>query len=161
MNVSCFPGNTFIKASSGLIRLQALMKKKAKPRVWTFNEDARKFELKKIKKIWSNGVKEVVEITLGKLQIRVTDNHKFLTQWRGWVEAKDLKLDDRVVCRDDKGSIKYKAFMGLERKGENIEVFDMEVEDNHNFLVVSNRVSSKKSICEKWSGVLAHNCSSE
>lgn len=52
---------------------------------------------KKIKRIWSNGVKPVYKIrTENGFNIRLTENHQVFTQ-RGWIKTEDLLTEDFVV----------------------------------------------------------------
>ena len=65
--------------------------------VWTFNEQTKTFELKKMKRCWRVGKRKVVKVTWDDgTSLRCTPDHRFLTYDRGWVEAQDLRLEESV-----------------------------------------------------------------
>jgi len=152
----CFPYNSFISTEQGKIKIGQLEKRynggEKLPMVVSFNEQTKKFEYKNIKKVWCNGVKDVYQIVLGgKRKVKSTKNHKYLTQ-RGWVEMEHLKVGDAIISNNESGSMivtKKMEFIKTEK------VYDMEVEDNHNFIVTSSTPNYNNSFDE---GIVAHNC---
>jgi len=152
----CFPYNTFISTEQGKIKIGQLEKRyndgEKLPMVVSFNEQTKKFEYKNIKKVWCNGVKDVYQIVLGgKRKVKSTKNHKYLTQ-RGWVEMEHLKVGDAIIANNESGSMivtKKMEFIKTEK------VYDMEVEDNHNFIVTSSTPNYNNPFDE---GIVAHNC---
>lgn len=60
-----------------------------------YNADTGRIENTTITDIWSNGVERVFELKVEGSSLRGTGNHPILTQ-RGWVQLKDVTLDDFV-----------------------------------------------------------------
>lgn len=60
-----------------------------------YNTDTGRIENTTITDIWSNGVERVFELKVEGSNLRGTGNHPILTQ-RGWVQLKDVTLDDFV-----------------------------------------------------------------
>ena len=61
--------------------------------------------------------------------VTVTPDHKIYTKNRGWVEAQNLENIDTLDLLDSDGN----RGIIIERKKEKIDVYDITVEDNHNF----------------------------
>jgi len=91
----CFTGNCLVSTEQGQKMIKDV---KRGEKVWSYNEESKKKELKEIKKIYKNRTisKKLLKITLenGKF-FRCTPNHLIKTQ-RGWVEAKDLNEEDEL-----------------------------------------------------------------
>lgn len=133
----CFPYDQHVQTIEGEYQIGKLceifLAGKEPPLVKTYNEFDDKFEYKKITNAWNRGPRELVYVN----NIRVTANHKFLTQ-NGWLPAEILfgqKIKTVNGFRDVERlqALKYKE-----------QVYDIEVEDNHNFVL--------------GSGEVAHNC---
>ncbi len=122
----CFPGNQRVTTETGKISLISLYKKFMKnedlPLLKTLNEQTGEFEFKKVKKIWSNGKRELVSLQLGKYKVECTDNHKFLTEY-GWDEIKNISpgtllkskttaLNHNNALNDDQYQIILGSFLG-------------------------------------------------
>jgi len=93
----CFVSRTYILTEKGTVTLGRLflMKKKNKllPRVLTLNEKTKKYEYKKILKVLQKENENLLEINIGRRNIKVTHNHLFRTN-KGWKKAKNLIIDD-------------------------------------------------------------------
>jgi len=100
----CFPYDTHIITSNGNINIGKLyyMKEKGEklPMVKTFNEITKQFEYKNIKNVFRKQNDTLLEIKCGKMKIRSTENHKYLT-YNGWKEAKYLSTNDYIVSNYD------------------------------------------------------------
>lgn len=101
-------------------------------------------ENKPVNKVWKTGIKDIVSITLydGK-EIKLSATHPVLTD-KGWVNAGDLKIKDWVVMGNSKSvpdsTISNAKFSLINQvvsvKSDGTDVcYDMEVADNHTFLV--------------------------
>ena len=144
----CFPGSTLIETEQGKISIGTLFQLWKEndpylPRVKSYNEKTCKFEFKKIINAWNRGFKKVISLDYQGFRLLCTPDHKFFTT-RGWTPA--IEIDKRCAVKSSNN------FLHLEGKSHiklPHEVFDLEIEDNHNFLV---------STCREDPGLLAHNC---
>lgn len=118
----CLHPDTLIETVEGRIRIADI---KQPIKVYTSNPDgslgiaqaSSAWVSKKDVKVWKISTRN------GK-EIKVTPDHKILTHERGWVEAKDLKLGDRIVqlCRARRGS----EYSGVKLTTEGNRAYRME-----------------------------------
>jgi len=170
----CFPYETNIITSHGSMNIGLLyyMKERGEnlPMVKTFNEKKKIFELKKIVNVFRKKSDSLIEIQCGKMTIRSTDNHKYLTH-NGWKEAKNIIINDYLlsnysICSESSTKLDY-GYLKVTKIITNIKnynesefkqnyVFDMEIEENHNYIVSnSTHVSTNNNI---FNGFVVHNC---
>lgn len=131
--------------------------------VKSFNKNTKKFEYKKVVNAWEKGERDIIEITTEKRSVKSTLNHRFLTD-KGYVYAGKLQLGDKLVssletelrsdtinddCFPNYG---YETVVGIEHLKNKQIVYDIEVEDNHNFIVTSGMNS------KELGGIVASNC---
>lgn len=113
--------------------------------VFTVNESTLNIETKPIKKVfYTKSVSELVEITLNTGErIQCTPDHKFMTYDGSYVEAQYLcegirlmpyHIDDDLTDRRVKLKIVAKSVKFIHHS---CKVYDIEVEDNHNFLLAA------------------------
>lgn len=107
--------------------------------VWSYNEETGKKELRKVVELSRNTSSSLVKIPVNGKEITCTLEHPFYVNG-DWVEAKYLSKGMLLTTLDGNISI-VKSINFLD---ENLEVYNFEVEDNHNYYV------SKK-------GILVHN----
>lgn len=161
----CVAGNTHIATDYGKHKKNSIshlysMYKQGKnlPLVLTYNEKNDIFEYKKIVNVKCRGEREVLEIKVGGIRIRCTANHPFLTERYGWLRADELQKGYLIKAyKGWNNSFKNYGVLTVEDiKITNQEemVYDIEIEDNHNFIVVS----SGKSSGSRASGPILHNC---
>jgi intein/homing endonuclease len=153
----CFPYNQLISTNKGKIKIGKLFElfktNSELPLVLTYNESTESFEYKRITNAWNRGTRKLVQVQLNNRKIKCTPNHPFLTIG-GWVNAEDLKPGDLVstykidnpVAKDN-GLVNVESVIYL---AEECDVYDIEIEDNHNFIACSEN--------EDNSGVIVHNC---
>lgn len=95
-NPCCFPGETLIDTSAGLISIEELAEMDARneplPYAYSFDRGERLPVLRRIKRAWKAGdVNELVEVrTQRGIILRCTPEHRFLTHAGDYVAAKDL-----------------------------------------------------------------------
>ena len=113
------------------------------PLIKSFNEITKQFEYNKITYAWNKKVSDTISIKLDDGNIECTPNHKFLTD-SGYKEAQYLNQNDILVGYNNRKKIciSNKCIV------KNFDVYDIEVENNHNFVVIT----------ENDSGVVVHNC---
>lgn len=111
--------------------------------VLSYNTETKKYEYKKVKRALNNGNKDLLKIKIENGQeVRMTDDHKVLTD-SGYVEAKDA---ENILTNNGFFKITEKL------NDSNEEVFDIEVEDNHNFCVKDKNSDNF---------IVVHNCGSQ
>lgn len=111
--------------------------------VLSYNTETQKYEYKKVKRVMDNGEKELLLLVLENGQrLRCTPDHKLYTS-EGYVEAQDAT---DVLTKN--------GFTDIICKNDDIteEVYDIEVQDNHNFCV-KDRTSNDF--------VVVHNCGAQ
>lgn len=155
----CLVYDTYIETIDGKYPIGKLVKdflnKKEVPFVKSFNEKTKKFEYKQIVNAWEREERDLVEVKFDKLKIKCTPNHEVLTN-NGWKESGNLEIGDLVVCSlPDNNSLteySYKPVDKVIKLNKKEKVYDIEVKDNHNFIVVS-----KKNI-KNYGGLCFSNC---
>jgi len=144
----CVAGNTKITIKYNnmisdieISQLQYFLNKYKNVEVLSYNTNSQRKEFKKITAFAQTSPKaKVIKITdkkTGKFII-CTPDHKIWTKNRGYVEAKDLREDDEILIKEN---LTYK--IKIEYLEEEIPVYDITVEDNHNFFA---------------NDILVHNC---
>jgi len=146
INGNCIIYSQNIDTEIGQIKIGKLYDiwaaKEKLPLVKTYNEKTEQFEYKEITYAWNRGKKEVIKITCGNSTIECTPDHKFLTN-TGWLAAHELNSENYI--KTTTGAING-DFVAVEKNEVVLvakEVYDIEVKDNHNFIVDS---------------LVAHNC---
>jgi len=96
----CFAAHTRISLPNKKTKM--IKDLKVGEKIYSFNEKTKKIEISKIKKIFKNKVNERYHIKFGQFnsELITTGNHPFYTK-RGWICAKNLKLDDIIYTIDD------------------------------------------------------------
>lgn len=152
----CFPYNQKIETIDGKISIGEIYNKFIKneqlPLVKTFNEETEEFEYKKIINAWKKDKRELVEIYYENSRTKCTSNHRFLSD-SGWLRADELKIG--TLIKTSQSSNKSYVFTVVDKiiKLEKKEtVYDIEVEDNHNFIAISSGRT------KNLGGLIAHNC---
>lgn len=93
----CFPGEAAVKTTAGTKTFKELAENYENLKVLSFNEKTKQQEYKSIVKVWSNGIRKISKVKLGKkATIKATKNHKFLTH-AGWKKLEELEIGDGIV----------------------------------------------------------------
>jgi superfamily II DNA or RNA helicase len=180
----CLPYTQRVWTKDGPLQIGDLYNKWSKgeqlPLVMSFNEKKQTFEYKKITHAWKRSSnKPLVEIKTCRLKTTTTLNHPFLTRNKGWVKAENLAVGDLLIGPCIKGGVQdldnscteswnfsfleYATYPitdiqvidnPVRKEGDGFGLFDLEVEDNHNFVAASE---SNQSV-SAWGGVVVHNC---
>jgi superfamily II DNA or RNA helicase len=153
----CFPHYTQIMTNNGLYSIRELYNlwknDLTLPLIQSFNEKYNVFEYKKMTYAWKKHTRLLVRVNFENGFIECTPNHKFLTL-AGYKEAKTLTATDKLIgCYSGKSYYIhiFKVLYVCEIIVDDInkDVFDIEVEDNHNFVVIDTNTSC---------GSVVHNC---
>lgn len=131
----CFVGDTLVLTDHGYKKIRNI---KEGDSVYTFNEKTKEFEYKKVLKLIKKPlVEKLVRVNEHTI---CTENHLFYTKC-GWKKAKDLTVSDYLL-NEYFNFVKIKSITNVKKNNEDY-VYDLTVEDNHNYFV---------------NGVLVHNC---
>ena len=139
----CLTGDSLILTNTGLVRIDNPNIKGQK--VLSYNESSKKWEFKKVVRWLDQGEKQTLVIKTTHREIKCTSNHLIRTDQR-WIAAKDVKEGMKILSPVNVDAAR--SFTNLE-KVESVHlagverVYDLEVEDNHNFVA---------------NGLLVHNC---
>lgn len=135
---TCLKRDTLVYTTNGPKKMSELSENDY---VYTFKNG--EYKEKKIIKAWSNGIKEIIKIkTKGGKSIFCTKNHPFLSSSGEYIEAGNLKIGSELaICGNSLDSYWDEKLQqcsedyvsSIEEAGEE-EVWDIEVEDNHNFI---------------------------
>jgi DNA polymerase-3 subunit gamma/tau len=140
----CLTGDTLVQTETGLMRIddQDLLGKQ----VLSYNEKSSKWEYKKVLRWLDRGVKPTLIIKTNQRSIQCTGNHLIRTE-SGWTPASQIKVGMNILS-----PVPVELFPQWNTNLERVEsvtvvgdepVYDIEVEDNHNFVA---------------NGLLVHNC---
>ena len=148
----CFPYKQHILTEYGPIEIGELYKlwknKKELPLVLSFNEKYHNFEYKKITYAWKREKNtELIKLYINDSEIECTPDHYFLTK-RGWKKAETITDFDKIYTS------KNLVYHQIEEPStyssrKCISVYDLEVADNHNFIVCNSKGKDE---------IVAHNC---
>lgn len=148
----CFVGSTLIKTNMGLYKIEDLYNKwknKEKlPLIYSYNIKTNELELKEMNYGWERENSILIEMIINNIKIKCTSNHKFLTN-KGYIEANKLKKTDMIFSINEKNLI-YISKIESNRPilTNRDKVYDISVNDNHNFIVMS----------EELKGIIVSNC---
>lgn len=155
----CFPEEQKVYTEKGKKTIKSLYNdfknNKKLPLIKSFNEKTEEFEFNKILNIWKKGKKPLISVIVGSRKIKCTENHLFLTD-KGWKKAKDL-INGNLIKSDfynDSAKVLNKNYSYIvvnkvEKLNQIKEVYDIEVERNHNFVLATNHFLG---------GPIVHNC---
>ncbi|NCR41575.1 MAG: DNA polymerase III subunit gamma/tau [Microcystis aeruginosa W13-11] len=149
----CLTGDSLVFTETGLIPINhpEILGK----RVLSYNESSGEWEYKKVLRWLNRGVKATLTIQTRNRTINCTGNHLIRTE-KAWIQAKNLKIGDQILSPVNVAAVQYKPnsikspqwltnfeeVIGIQ-EGDTESVYDLEVEDNHNFVA---------------NGLLVHNC---
>jgi hypothetical protein len=136
----CLPNDTMVfRANNEPIKIQEL---RPGDKVLSWNEAASLIEAKEVVGRHNNGMRPVWEITtVSNRKIRATGDHKMYIMGKGWIpieEAKplletSLSESDFIGLMTLSGGAKWARVRSMEMLGT-MQTWDLEVEDNHNFV---------------------------
>ncbi|CCI26744.1 DNA polymerase III subunit gamma/tau [Microcystis aeruginosa] len=149
----CLTGDSLVFTETGLIPINhpEILGK----RVLSYNESSGEWEYKKVLRWLNRGVKATLTIQTRNRTINCTSNHLIKTE-KAWIQAKNLKIGDQILSPVNVAAVQYRPNIikspqwltnfeevtGIQ-EGDTESVYDLEVEDNHNFVA---------------NGLLVHNC---
>ena len=140
----CLTGDTLVQTDKGLMRIddQDLLGKQ----VLSYNEKSAKWEYKKVLRWLERGVKPTLIIKTNQRSLQCTGNHLIRTE-SGWTQASNIKIGMNILSPvpvelPPQWNTNLERVESVTVVGDE-PVYDIEVEDNHNFVA---------------NGLLVHNC---
>jgi superfamily II DNA or RNA helicase len=163
----CFRYDTGVITQNGYTLIGTLYEmwknKQDLPLILSYNKITQSFEYKKMTYAWRKERKDMVKIIASKKIIRCTPEHKILTN-KGYVKANKLKEGDLLMSYNNYNvNNKFLTYTRVNKVEEFIHngfgrqtkpyVYDIEVEDNHNFIVCGNKENYNIN-----QGIIVSNC---
>lgn len=106
---------------------------KADQMVWAEDPETGERALKRVVRTFLNQKDELVHVQVNGETITSTTEHPFYVQGKGWVAAKDLKVNDRLELQSSKHA--FVEGVRFEKLAESVNVYNFEVEDFHTYFV--------------------------
>ena len=131
-NMACFVAGTLILTNAGLIAIEKL---RAGDKIIAADPDTFEVGEKTIIETYARQVDKLVHLVISGEEIITTDNHPFYVQSRGFIDAGNLLVGDKLVSvnGDDLTIEEYR----LEELNTPTEVYNFQVEKTHTYFVGS------------------------
>ena len=142
----CLTGDSLVQTHDGLIRIDNPELKGKE--VLSYNEDQKNWEYKKVLRWLDKGERSTLMIKTDNCEIRCTGNHLLRTE-TGWIEAKNVREGMKILSPVHVGveplftngeqmefhqwNTSLETIVSVQA-GATTKVYDLEVEDNHNFV---------------------------
>jgi len=132
--VGCFVAGTLIATESGLKPIEDV---EVGEYVYSKNIETSAIELKRVEMTFIKTNSSIYKIQIDGEEIVTTKEHPFWVVNKGWVEAKDLKAEDRVI---QKNGIIRTIDQVIYAPSNGTTVYNFSVEDNHNYFVTDRAI---------------------
>lgn len=129
-NMACFVAGTLVLTTAGLLAIDKL---KAGDKVISTNPDTLETSEKTVLETYVRKVDKLVHLLVNGEEIITTDNHPFYVQGRGFIEAGNLLVSDKLVSvnGDDLIIENYQ----VEDFDVPVNVYNFQVEESHTYFV--------------------------
>ena len=148
----CLPKGTLVKTIDGFKSIESCDK------VLSYNFNKNIIEEKQCI-VNDSGLKDVFEIHLPKKVIKCSANHKWFVKRNNniiEVETKDILLTDKLLRIKGEKILEEIDILDIKKTDCRVRMFDLEVEDNHNFILEDNIITHNsgktflaRSICDR------------
>ena len=81
----------------------------------------------------------LLELQIGNETITTTPNHRFYVRGKGWLAAEELSIGDEIISKENKYGCVVKSMKYIYEENV-INVYNLTVKDNHNYLVGENNL---------------------
>ena len=126
----CFVAGTKVLTESGYKNIEDI---KIGDKVYSYNLDSNKLELKKVTNTITSSTKDTFKVTIDGKVVEMSPKHQIYIIDKGYVRAYDLKVGDRMLSSDNKvieiENIEYKVYE------ESIPTYNLTIEGNSNYFV--------------------------
>ncbi len=127
---NCFVAGTMVVTQDGMKSIENI---KTGDKVYSENPDTGQKEYKEVKQTFVHEVDTLVHVSIGDTKLDTTEGHRFWVVDKGWVEAKDLKVSDKVLLSS--GKIAFISKVAIEKLKAKVKVYNFEVQDWHTYFV--------------------------
>ena len=129
-NMACFVAGTMILTAAGLVAIENI---KAGDVVISTNPDTLETAEKTVLETYVRQVDKLVYLTINGEEIVTTDNHPFYVQGRGFIDAGNLLVGDKLISVNGEDLLieDYR----IELTEEPVSVYNFQVEDYHTYFV--------------------------
>ena len=131
VSFSCFMPGTKVLTPQGLINIEEV---KVGDEVYTRNNETNEIELKKVLRTLEHKYSgNIIKISTSNADVETTINHPFYVKDKGWTRADELKEGDILINNNNE----EQAIKKIEtiQNNETIKVYNLLVEDNHDYFV--------------------------
>ena len=106
----CFPGKEKVLTEDGLEEISKLVISKSTKKVWSFNTDIKKMELKPIINWFKKETEfdKFIKLTIGRNKVVSTPNHKYYIYNNGLIEKKEaanINIGDKIITFANESSM--------------------------------------------------------
>ncbi len=134
----CFVAGTKVLTEVGLVNIEDI---KPGMKVYSKNELTGEVELKEVKETFINYVDyDMTKVTVNGEVIESTDGHDYYEVAKGWIDACELEVGDKILNNNNEEVIVEKVET-IKHEGDKLTtVYNFEVVDNHNYYVGESSV---------------------
>lgn len=141
IDAACFVGGTLVETETGLKAIETIQKGE---KVYSKDMKSGKIELQMVYSTFVSEKKILYIIRLGNERFEATEEHPFWIEGKGWVNAGNIKLQDRMM--DKNGYvIPVDSIETVETSGTS--VYNLSVNKNHNYFVGSSLILTHNKNC--------------
>ncbi|WP_300383915.1 polymorphic toxin-type HINT domain-containing protein, partial [Clostridium sp.] len=127
---ACFVAGTMIATELGDKPIENI---EVGDKVYSQNVDTGEKGYKEVKNVFIKETSILIHLEIDGDKIEATENHPFWVKGKGWVEAEDLKVGEKVTLKT--GKIATVENVTVEKLYKPIKVYNFEVEDWHTYFV--------------------------
>lgn len=139
----CFAYDAPVLLSDGkTMPIGKIVDNKLPVRVMSYNFTTGGFEVKPVVRWFNNGVKQMIKLTTSLGTVEVTENHIFYDLRGNPVIAGMLHIGDKVACFDQYHHRLSEAVVVAVTAGRHANTYNIEVQDNHNYICGGSLVSN-------------------
>ena len=135
MGTECFVAGTKVLTEDGYVNIEDI---KVGDYVYALDLDSNERILKRVEKKFEGESDETYEIMINGEKIVTTPKHKFYVIDKGWVRAAELEEGD-VLNSFNAGDLEITKIKHVKHSVP-VKVFNLTVEDLHNYLVSSDQL---------------------
>ncbi len=129
-NMACFIAGTMVLTTAGLVAIEKI---KAGDIVISTNPDTLETAGKTVLETYVRQVDKLVHLTVNGEEIVTTVDHPFYVQGRGFINAGNLLIGDKLVSVNGEDLVIEEFF--IEETAEPVDVYNFQVEDYHTYFV--------------------------